>query len=115
MSWSQSETGESGCLKSAKVLFCQEDTIGDSMELCFLRDNLKREVDFVVLRDNVPIFAVECNIGAKSLSKHLAYFAERTDIPCFYQVHTGQDDYEIADLRARILPFTQFVEEVLQV
>jgi hypothetical protein len=88
------------------------------MELCFLRDNLKREVDFVVLRDNVPIFAVECNIGAKSLSKHLAYFAERTDIPCFYQVHTGQDDYEIKELRelrVRVLPFTRFVEEVLQV
>jgi len=30
-------------------------------------------------------------------------------------LHTGQDDYEIADLRARVLPFTRFVEEVLQV
>ena len=98
-----------------KYCHFQEDTLGDSMELCFLRDNLKREVDFVVLRDNIPIFAVECKTGAKSLSKHLAYFAERTDIPCFYQVHTGQDDYEIADLRVRVLPFTRFVEEVLQV
>ncbi|RWX49023.1 hypothetical protein VT98_10872 [Candidatus Electrothrix communis] len=98
-----------------KYCHFQEDTLGDSMELCFLRDNLKREVDFVVLRDNVPIFAVECKTGTKSLSKHLAYFAERTDIPCFYQVHTGQDDYEIADLRVRVLPFTRFTEEVLQV
>ena len=70
---------------------------------------------FVVLRDNVPIFAVECKTGTKSLSKHLAYFAERTDIPCFYQVHTGQDYYEIADILVRVLPFTRFAEEVLQV
>ncbi|MCI5123197.1 MAG: hypothetical protein D3925_01650 [Candidatus Electrothrix sp. AR5] len=66
-------------------------------------------------KKHVPIFAVECKTGTKSLSKRLAYFAERTDIPCFYQVHTGQDDYEIADLRVRVLPFTRFTEEVLQV
>ncbi len=85
------------------------------MELCFLRDNLKREVDFVVLRDNAPLFAVECKTGAKSVSKHLAYFSQRTDIHCFYQVHIGQDDYEVAEQRVRVLPFTRFVAEVLQV
>ena len=63
----------------------------------------------------MPLFAVKCKAGAKSVSKHLAYFSERTDIPCFYQVHTGQADYEVADLRARVLPFTRFAKEVLQV
>lgn len=98
-----------------KYCHYQEDTLGDTMELCFLRDSRKREVDFVVLRDNTPIFAVECKTGAKSVSRHLAYFAERTDIPRFYQVHAGRDDYEIADLRARVLPFIRFAEEVLKV
>ncbi|WP_446008450.1 ATP-binding protein [Candidatus Electrothrix sp.] len=97
-----------------KYCHYQEDTLGDNMELCFLRDQLKREVDFIVLRDNKPLFAVECKTGAQSVSKHIAYFSERTDIPCFYQIHTGKDDYEVADLRTRILPLTRFVTEILQ-
>jgi len=92
-----------------------EDTRGDEMELCFLRDQHKREVDFVVLRDGKPIFAVECKTDARAVSKHLSYFSKRTEIPYFYQVHMGTDDYEIAELRARILPFTRFAGEVLKV
>ncbi len=98
-----------------KYCHFQEDTLGDAMELCFLRDNHKREVDFLVLRDGEPVFAVECKTGARSVSKHLAYFSKRTDIPFFYQVHRGTDDYEIADLRARLMPLTRFCKEVLQV
>ncbi len=85
------------------------------MELCFLRDNHKREVDFVVLRDGSPLFAVECRTGAQGISKHIAYFSKRTEIPHFYQVHMGSDDYEIFDLRTRVLPMTRFAAEVLQV
>ena len=92
-----------------------EDTLGDDMELCFLRDNHKREVDFVVLRDGKPIFGVECKAGSRAAGRHLAYFAKRTEIPRFYQVHTGRDDYEIFDLRVRIMPFTRFAQEVLKV
>ena len=92
-----------------------EDTLGDEMELCFLRDNHKREVDFVVLRDGKPVFAVECKSGSKAVSKHLAYFSRRTEIPYFYQIHMGKDDYEIAELRARVMPFTRFSREVLRV
>ena len=96
-----------------KYCHYHEDTLGDDMELCFLRDNYKHEVDFVVLRDGKPLFAVECKTGAKSVSKHLAYFSKRTEIPCFYQVHLGNDDYEVAELRARVMPFTRFAAEVL--
>jgi len=42
-----------------------EDTEGFSMELRFLRDTDKREVDFVVLKDGTPEFAVECKTGEK--------------------------------------------------
>ena len=97
-----------------KYCHYHEDTQGDEMELCFLRDNRKREVDFVVLRDGRPEFAVECKSHSKSVSKSLAYFAKRTDIPYFYQVHQGNDDYEIAELHTRIIPFIRFAPEVLQ-
>jgi hypothetical protein len=44
-----------------------EDTEGHAMELRFLRDTDKREVDFVVLRDRQPIFAVECKTGGRDV------------------------------------------------
>ena len=59
-----------------KYCHYHEDTQGDEMELCFLRDNRKREVDFVVLRDGRPEFVVECKSHSKSVSKSLAYFFE---------------------------------------
>ena len=40
-----------------------EDTDGYEMELRFIRDTDRREVDFVVLRDGQPEFAVECKTG----------------------------------------------------
>src|SRR5438094_697147 len=43
-----------------------EDTQGYAMELRYLRDVVQREVDFVVLRDHRPLFAVECKAGEKS-------------------------------------------------
>ncbi len=90
-----------------------EDTQGDDMTLCYLRDKYKREVDFVVLKNNQPFFAVESKTGDSDVSKHISYFAERTEIPIFYQVHQGDRDYEVRNCRTRVLPFTTFAIEVL--
>ena len=92
-----------------------EDTRGDDMTLCYLRDKSKREVDFVVLKNNQPSFAVECKTGDSDVSKHISYFAERTEIPIFYQVHQGVRDYEVRNSRTRVLPFTTFATEVLKI
>lgn len=89
-----------------------EDTEGDLMELRFIRDAQRREVDFVVLKNKQPIFAVECKTGEKALSPHISYFKERTPVPYFYQVHRGKKDY-IAEDRVRVLPFLKFCREVL--
>ena len=85
-----------------------EDTEGESMELRFLRDSVGREIDFVVVRANKPVFAVECKTGDGKLGRNIAYFAQRTAIPRFYQVHVGSRDFEIAEHRARVLPVTTF-------
>lgn len=92
-----------------------EDTLGDEMELCYLRDKMKREVDFVILKNRQPVFAVECKSGDADPSRHIGYFAERTEIPVFYQVHKGNKDYEIKELRARVLPFCTFAAEILKI
>jgi len=97
--------------------FChfKEDTEGEKMELRFLRDKEKREIDFVVIQNKKPLFAVECKTGDKGLNPHFKYFAERTPIPLFYQVHQGASDFEMPEARARSLPFVKFAREVLKV
>jgi len=84
-----------------------EDTEGFKMDLKFLRDTDKREVDFVVLRDEKPLFAVECKTGEKNINPAIFYFMERTQIPKFYQVHSGERDYEKNGVR--VLPVQKFI------
>jgi len=97
---------------SQLLKYCQfiEDTEGYRMELHFLRDTDKREVDFVVVKDGKPEFAVECKTGEKDISSSIHYFMERIQIPKFYQVHQGQKDYEKNDVR--VLPFITFCKEL---
>lgn len=89
-----------------------EDTEGFKMELRFLRDIDKREVDFVVIKEKKPLFAVECKTGEKSLSPAVRYFKQRTSIPQFYQVHLGDRDYQDKETGIRVLPFLKFCKEL---
>ena len=68
--------------------FCHfhEDANGDKMELKYLRDTDKREVDFVVMKNKKPLFGVECKFANDSLSRNILYFKERTPIVRFYQI-----------------------------
>jgi uncharacterized protein len=114
--WSACETDGArfeNFVASHLLKYCHylEDTDGENMELRFLRDTDKREIDFVVLKNKKPIFAVECKTGERSVSPHIRYFKERTGIPYFYQVHLGTKDY-IPELNVRVLPFLTFCSEV---
>lgn len=115
--WDWSQVADRGArfenLAACQLLkYCHfvEDTQGHAMDLRFIRDTDRREVDFVVLRDKKPLFAVECKTGAKRVSSAIRYFRARTDIPAFYQVHTGHRDY-LSD-GVRVLPFTAFCGEL---
>ena len=89
-----------------------EDAEGHAMELRFIRDTDKREVDFVVIRDGRPEFAVECKTGEREPAPACRYFRERTDIPAFYQVHCGSRDEGDAWSGTRIVPFDRFCTEL---
>jgi hypothetical protein len=80
------------------------------MDLRFLRDTDRREVDFVVLEEGKPLFAVECKAGEKNINPSLYYFIERTRIPKFYQVHEGNRDFEKTGVR--VLPVRTFCKEL---
>ena len=100
-------------LASHLLKYCHfiEDTQGDRMELRYLRDINQREIDFVVIKNKKPLFAVECKTGEKQVAKAIHYFKERTSIPLFYQVHLGTKDYA-PEAKIRVLPFLTFSEEV---
>jgi hypothetical protein len=80
------------------------------MELRFLRDTDGREVDFVVLRDRKPQFAVEVKTGERDVSRAVRYFKERTPVPKWYQVHRGSQDVVVDGVRR--LPFARLCEEL---
>ena len=87
-----------------------EDTEGHRMELRYLRDTDRREVDFVVLRDRKPLFAVEAKSGDRGVSAAARYFKARTAIPRWYQVHLGSKD--VVSDGIRILPFAALCAEL---
>jgi hypothetical protein len=87
-----------------------EDTEGHRMELRFLRDTDKREVDFVVLKNRRPLFAIECKSGEKAIGAALHYFAQRTPIPRFYQTHLGTNHFETGKIT--VLPFIELCKEL---
>jgi predicted AAA+ superfamily ATPase len=115
--WSQVPNG-GPCLEN--MLACQllkychwrEDTQGHAMELRYLRDTDKREIDFVVLCDGRAEFAVECKTGEKSVSPAAGYFKARTNIPTFFQIHLGARDFVHAATGIRVLPFHRFCQEL---
>lgn len=94
--------------------FChlREDLLGKRMELRYLRDEKAREVDFVVIENKVPLFAVEAKLSDTRCSPHFEYFLNRTKIPFFYQV-TLEEKYFSPHKKIQILPFWIFDKTVL--
>jgi len=93
-----------------KLCHFREDTEGHRMELRFLRDTDAREVDFVVLENRRPLFAVEVKTGERAVGPAVRYFKQRTGIPHWYQVHLGAKDASVDGVR--ILPFATLCREI---
>lgn len=94
--------------------FChlKEDQEGYKMELRYMRDVDGREIDFVVLQEKKPLFAVECKTGDKALSPSISYFQKRTNIPLFFQVHLKEKDFGSARKGGRVLPMKTFLQQI---
>ena len=89
------------------------DTKGFQMELRYLRDVDGREIDFLVVKDKSPLFAVECKLHVTNLSPSLNYFQKRLAIPRCFQVHLSHKDF--GDEIVRSLPFMTFCKEILKI
>src|SRR3989338_3896106 len=115
--WDWSEIEDEGIrfenfVASHLLKYCHylEDTEGRKMELRFLRDTDKREVDFVVLKEKKPLFAVECKSGDKAVSPNIQYFSERLPVPVFYQVHLEKREFDLGKVKVR--NFIHFCQEL---
>jgi predicted AAA+ superfamily ATPase len=93
-----------------KYCHFHHDYNGEKLELCFYRDSNKREIDFIVMKNRRPVFAVECKTGEKDLAENIKYFSKHLPIPRFYQVHLGTKHSEVSEYRAEILPFTELAK-----
>lgn len=61
--------------------------IGEGVfNLSFVRDKEKREVDFLIVKDNVPWMLIECRSGSKNLSPHLIHYAKKLKTPLNFQL-----------------------------
>jgi predicted AAA+ superfamily ATPase len=87
-----------------------EDTEGFPMELRYLRDTDRREVDFVVVRKGKPLFAVECKVSDRHVDPALQYLADRTSIPRLYLAHLGQAHFERG--RVTVIPFRRLCRDL---
>lgn len=90
-----------------------QDTEGRDMELRFFRDIDRREVDFVLMEDGLPIHFIECKSSQKGASRSLNYLIKR-----FPHVKATQVDLEgKADLidknGIRICPAHLFLNELV--
>lgn len=113
--WSQiEEPGErfENMVASHLLKYCHfhQDINGDKMELRYIRDTNKREVDFVVLKNKEPLFAVECKLKDRSASPHIFYFKERMNIDTFYQVSLTGAEKQVKG-GVTLLSFSEFCKK----
>jgi predicted AAA+ superfamily ATPase len=87
-----------------------EDTQGYRMELRYLRDTSKRELDSVVMQGRKPLFAVEWKLSERDVAPAVSYFAERAGIPRIYQVHLDRAHYSRG--KVTVIPFPTLCTEL---
>jgi len=84
--------------------------------LRYLRDKLKREVDFLVVRDRKPWFLVEVKNGNDRLSGALEYFQQQTRARHAFQVVLDRP-FENADCFQRtgpvVVPARTFLSQLV--
>jgi hypothetical protein len=60
-----------------------EDTQAEDIQLRYFRDRDKREVDFVIVQNGLPVRFIECKSAQKGTSGSLRYIKQRfPDVDC---------------------------------
>jgi predicted AAA+ superfamily ATPase len=115
--WDWSEVRDEGArfenlVASHLLKFCHfhSDGHGTRVELHYIRDLEKREVDFLVTWEKRPWFLVECKLGAGGAASSLARFGERLGVPLRTLVTLeGKEDFLDKASRVRRIPASRFL------
>ena len=88
------------------------DTTGEEYELRYFRDKYKREVDFVITHDNLPILFIECKLSSTNLSEHLFYLREKFPKVRSVQV-VAQSHRRFVNNNVEVIPAIDFLQEFI--
>jgi uncharacterized protein len=93
-----------------KWCHCCEDVLGFRVELYYLRDLEKREVDFLILWEGRPWLLVECKVRNDRNFTPLNYFGRRLKVKhCFLVTLKEGEDYEDRRTGVRVIPASRFL------
>ncbi len=81
---------------------------GYKLDLFYLRNVDKKEVDFLITWKNQPWFSVEVKLSDTSPSKNIAFFRERLKIPFNYQV-VMKNDTDLMKDNIRVMSASKFL------
>jgi predicted AAA+ superfamily ATPase len=84
-----------------------EKGLGD-YEIRYIRDREKREVDFVMVKDDIPICLIEAKEGSREISKNGRYYSDKLGIP-FYQIVNRAERVEEYPGNCFVIPAVNFL------
>lgn len=90
-----------------------EDTEGYDYELRYFKDNEKREVDFVVVKDGKPILFVECKSSDTNVSTSLKYLKRKFPEVRAVQVMSESPDHFINKDGIEVISAIKFLNELV--
>jgi predicted AAA+ superfamily ATPase len=78
-----------------KWIYFEQDVKGRNLDLRFYRDKAKREVDFVVLENNQPLFFIEAKLNDSEITQGLKYLTAKYPAARAIQVHLfGKKEFQ---------------------
>ncbi|MFA5140509.1 MAG: ATP-binding protein [Elusimicrobiota bacterium] len=95
-----------------KLVHWLQDREGYKAGIHFLRDDTKREVDFLITSDGKPWFAVEVKSQEQEVSPNLRYFREKLSIPYSYQV-IKKAGVDVLDKGVRVVSADKFLAALI--
>lgn len=95
----------------------QEDVQGEKWGLRYFRDKQKHEVDFILLRKEKPVCAIEVKMQDQNLDPNLKYLLERVKIPYAFQISLNSDsDWQppmVNGCCIRVMPAAKFLAQLV--
>ncbi len=80
--------------------------------LCYLRNKQKKEVDFLLTKNGLPWFSVECKLSEQNLDTSYKTFQAKRSYPHFQIVKNCQQVRQI-DEQVQVVPATLFLRNLI--